>query len=81
MREVPKFKGTDALVEVDLLLKFLLEKQEPKIIEPLVWLFILQSKVDVKVATKFATLKLKDYDSVELSYVPTKVEMLANYTN
>jgi len=80
VREIPKTTGTDATADLDTLLKFLSEKLEPKLDKLSVWLFILQTRANVKATIKFEVVKMKDYDFVQLSYVPKKAEMLDNYT-
>lgn len=81
VREILRAPGIEKTVDFQALLKFLLQRLEPKMNEPLAWLFILRSKADVKAATKFVALKLKDYDCIQSSYVPAKAEMLDNCTN
>lgn len=62
-------------------MKFLAKKLEPKINEPNIWVFILSTKDDMKAATSFATSRMKEYDCVQSTYVPSKAEMLNNVSN
>jgi len=66
---------------IDLFFKFLGEKMELKINVPKIWLFILGSKEDMSAAIRFTVLSMKDYDFVQSTYVPRKVEILNNVTS
>jgi hypothetical protein len=70
-----------ATIAIDHILNFLHQKLIPKMIEPNVWLFIFEDKVDVKLTTCFATSKLEQYEYILSSYVPSRAEMLNNVTN
>jgi len=80
-REVPKSVPTETEAAIDPFLNFLADKLEPKMTEPNVWLFIIDSKEDVATATKFAALRLAEYDCEASKYVPCKAEMLNNVTS
>ncbi len=80
-REVHRTTPTDTIGAIQPALDFLLQKLSPKMTEPNVWLFILEDKEDVKVATRFASMNLGQYEHVLSTYVPSKAEMLNNVTN
>lgn len=53
---------------------------QPKVNEPNVWMFILKDKEDKSAATKFAAIKISEYDWMESNYIFYKAEMLNNAT-
>jgi len=80
-QQIPRSKPTDTMATIDPFLKLLGEKMELKIDVPKIWLFILGSKEDMSAASSFAALAMKDYDFVQSTYIPAKVEMLNNVNN
>ena len=79
-REIPSMDPLEKVAALEPFLSFLQEKIDPKMTEPNVWLFILRGRDDVKVALKFVTYKLKEYDYKKFLYVPSKGEMMGSST-
>ena len=81
VRKIPRGKKTERGGDVNWFLNMLAEKLEPKMIEPNVWLLIMETKEELEVTTAFVESALSAYDKVSSTYVSAKAERLNNVTN
>ena len=77
-RSVPRVKATETTATIDPFLCYVGEKLEPPIIDPNLWLFIVEDDDDKVVAIKFVETRMPKFDIMHSTYIPSKAEMLNN---
>ena len=73
VQEIPRAKEGSSTINP--FLEFLMQRLEPSMTEPNVWLFILKGKDDIKHATVFVATHLEQYECTLSKYIPSRAEL------